>query len=84
MIKKVEKTNLGVNVRFTGNVKKEDIKSMVESCKSGECGCSCDSATFEKIESMEVAGDDGDVTISLNGKELSKEEIESAVEGCVL
>lgn len=82
MIKKVKKTESGVNVRFIGDVEKKKVEEMVESCKSGRCGCSCDPAMFEKIKGMDVDGNDGDVTIALKGVDLGKEEVEDAVKGC--
>lgn len=81
--KNVTKSPFGVNVKFSGDITKESVSNMVESCSNGSCGCDCDPKLFEKIEGMEVSGEDGNVTIGLKGA-IEVEEIQSAVEGCEL
>lgn len=75
--KEVSKTNSGVNIKFSGAVKKDSIVKMVQNCKSGTCECMSDS-TKEKIKDMQVSGDDGEVLLKLSG-EIAKEEIEAAL-----
>ena len=77
MNKNVLKTNQGVKISFTGAVEKKNIITMVENCKTGSCECMTDE-TKQKIENMEVSGEDGEVNLDLSG-EVSKEEIEAAL-----
>ncbi len=77
MQKKVEKTNQGVKINFTGVVQKQQIVKMVENCATGQCECMSD-ATKKKIKGMNVDGKDGDVSLSLTG-DVAKEEIEAAL-----
>jgi len=77
MNKDVFKTNEGVKISFTGEVEKQNIIKMVESCSTGQCECITD-ATKKKITNMEVSGKDGDVSLDLSG-DVSKEEIEAAL-----
>ncbi len=77
MEKKVEKTNQGVKINFTGVVKKQQIVKMVENCATGQCECMSDD-TKKKIKDMKVNGKDGDVSLNLTG-DVAKEEIEAAL-----
>lgn len=77
MNKDVKTTGHGVKISFTGEVKKQNIVTMVENCSTGACECMSDE-TKKKIQNMEVSGSDGDVELDLTG-ELSKEEIEAAL-----
>lgn len=77
MQKKLNLINNGVNITFTGDVKKQNIVKMVENCQTGQCECMSDE-TKKKIEAMEVKGIDGDVSLSLSGN-ITKEEIEEAM-----
>lgn len=77
MDKKVVETENGVHIFFTGEVKKQNIVSMVQNCASGQCECMNDE-TKQKITDMQVTGEDGDVNLGLSG-EISKEEIEAAL-----
>ncbi len=77
MNKKVNLMANGVNISFSGNVKKQNIVTMVENCQTGQCECMSDE-TKKKIEGMEVTGKDGEVSLALSG-DISKEEIESAL-----
>ena len=76
--KKVNATQTGVKISFTGEVKKENIVKMVENCATGQCECMSD-ATKKKIQNMEVKGEDGAVELELTG-EIEKEEIEAALQ----
>jgi len=67
----------GVNISFSGNVKKQNIVTMVENCQTGSCECMSDE-TKKKIEGMEVSGKDGEVSLALSG-DISTEEIELAL-----
>ena len=77
MQKNVNATANGVKINFLGEVKKEQIVKMVQNCATGQCECMSDE-TKKKIQSMEVGGKDGDVSLELTG-EVSKEEIEAAL-----
>ncbi|SFZ98545.1 hypothetical protein MNB_SV-5-1528 [hydrothermal vent metagenome] len=77
MKKDVSKTNEGVKISFIGEVKKQNIVTMVQNCQTGSCECMTDE-TKMKIKNMEVSGDDGEVQLNLTG-EISKEEIEAAL-----
>ena len=77
MIKKsVQTTANGVKVNFQ-NIKLETITTMVQNCAEGKCECMSDE-TKKKIQNMQVAGQDGQVELHLEG-EVSKEEIEAAL-----
>jgi len=78
MKKNVFKTADGAKIAFTGGVAKQQIITMVENCATGSCACMSDE-TKEKISSMEVAGEDGNVELKLTG-DVSKEELEEALE----
>ena len=77
MNKNVNTTNSGVKISFSGEVKKQNIVSMVENCSTGACECMSDE-TKSKIKNMQVSGKDGDVELDLTG-DISKEEIETAL-----
>jgi len=77
MKKTVFSTQNGVNITFSGEVKKQNIVQMVQNCAEGKCECMSDE-TKAKITAMEVKGEDGAVTLELGG-EVSKEEIEAAL-----
>jgi len=75
--KKVNATQTGVKISFTGVVKKENIVKMVENCATGQCECMSD-ATKKRIQNMEVKGEDGAVELELTG-DVAKDEIEAAL-----
>lgn len=75
--KDVSKTNSGVNIKFSGAVKKESVIKMVQNCKTGTCECMSDD-TKKKIKDMQVSGEDGEVLLELSG-EVEKSEIEAAL-----
>ena len=77
MQKKVNQTQNGVKIAFSGVVKKQNIVKMVENCATGQCECMSDE-TKAKIKNMEVSGKDGDVALDLSG-DISTEEIEAAL-----
>jgi len=77
MQKKVNQTQNGVKIAFSGEVKKQNIVKMVENCATGQCECMSDE-TKAKIKHMEVSGKDGDVALDLSG-DISTEEIEAAL-----
>lgn len=78
MIKKsVQTTQNGVKIDFK-NVKLETITTMVQNCAEGKCECMSDE-TKQKIQNMQVIGQDGKVELHLEG-EVSKEEIEAALQ----
>ena len=77
MQKNVFSTNNGVNIKFSGEVKKQNIVTMVQNCSTGKCECMSD-ATKAKIKDMQVDGVDGDVSLKLSG-DISTQEIEEAL-----
>ncbi|MEN4046092.1 hypothetical protein [Sulfurimonas sp. NWX367] len=77
MNRKVNKTDSGVKISFSGAVKKQNIVSMVENCATGKCECMSD-ATKSKIKNMSVSGKDGNVSLKLDG-DVSTQEIEAAL-----
>ncbi len=77
MKKNVFSTNNGVNIKFSGEVKKQNIVTMVQNCSTGKCECMSD-ATKAKIKDMKVDGVDGDVSLKLSG-DISTQEIEEAL-----
>jgi len=77
MNKTVNKIDTGVKISFTGEVKKQNIVSMVENCSTGKCECMSDE-TKKKISNMKVSGDDGKVELELSG-DVSTQEIEEAL-----
>ena len=79
----VNKVDNGVDINFVGSVEKSKIETMVGECSSGKCSCSCDTDMMSKIDGMSVDGINGDVTIHLKGNSLNKNEIETAVNGCL-
>jgi ABC-type transporter Mla MlaB component len=77
MQKEISKTQNGVKISFTGEVKKNDIVTMVQNCQSGQCECMSDT-TKQKIKDMHVSGADGSVALDLSG-DISQEEIKAAM-----
>jgi len=75
--KNVKATNSGVKISFLGEVKKQNIVTMVENCSTGACACMSDE-TKMKIKDMQVSGTDGSVELELTG-DINKEEIEAAL-----
>lgn len=67
----------GVNIKFSGAIKKSNVVEMVERCKTGKCDCMSDESK-EKIKDINVTGSDGDVELNING-DLDVEEIQRAV-----
>lgn len=78
-MKKAEVTRQlsGIRVAFGGDVAKQNVVSMVERCKTGQCDCMSDAAK-QKIEGLEVGGEDGNVSLNITG-DLPTEEIEAAL-----
>jgi len=77
MNKNVNTTQNGVKISFTGEVKKQNIVTMVENCSTGQCECMSDD-TKKKIQNMQVSGEDGSVELDLTG-DINKQEIEEAL-----
>ena len=77
--KNIFKTGEGIKVAFSGAITKESVEKMVENCATGSCECMSDSSKA-KIEDMQVSGIDGDVSITMVGESLTKEEIVAAVQ----
>ena len=77
MKKQVNKVESGVKISFMGEVKKQNIVTMVQNCSTGQCECMSDT-TKAKIKDMQVSGEDGAVELSLSG-DISTQEIEEAL-----
>jgi len=77
MKKNVFKIDSGIKIKFEGSVVKQNIVTMVENCSTGKCECMSDE-TKQKIQNIQVFGNDGDVSLELSG-DISKEEIEAAL-----
>ena len=77
MKKNVNTTSSGVKISFSGEVKKQNIVTMVENCATGKCECMSDD-TKKKIQNMQVTGEDGSVELDLTG-DIKKQEIEEAL-----
>ena len=77
MNKSVNMIKDGVKISFSGEVKKQNIVTMVENCSTGKCEC-MSNETKQKITNMKVSGEDGNVKLELNG-EISVAEIEKAL-----
>jgi len=75
--KEVSKIAGGVKIAFSGEVKKQNIVTMVQNCATGRCECMSDE-TKKKIGDMRVDGDDGAVDLTLRG-DIDTEEIEAAL-----
>jgi len=73
----VNKIDSGVIISFSGEVKKQNIVTMVENCSTGSCECMSDE-TKAKITNMQVSGNDGAVDLELSG-DISTKEIEEAL-----
>lgn len=78
-MKKAEVTRQisGIRVAFSGDIAKQSVVSMVERCQAGQCDCMSSDAK-QKIEGLEVRGEDGNVELTISG-ELTAEEIEAAL-----
>jgi len=77
MQKNVAKTKSGVSIKFQGVVHKQNIVKMVENCSTGKCECMSES-TKTKIKNMSVEGEDGNVSLNLDGT-VTTQEIEAAL-----
>ncbi len=67
----------GINIFFTDEVKKENIVSMVQNCKQGQCECMSEE-TKQKITNMEVTDKEGVVKLTLDGS-ITEIEIRQAL-----
>lgn len=77
MTKNVNATSNGIKISFTGEVKKQNIITMIENCATGSCECMSDD-TKKKIENIKVSGVNGDVKLDLTGN-ITEAEIEDAI-----
>jgi len=78
----VKNTNNGVKA-FLGGFKAEDIRAKVQECQEGSCSCACDPKMMEKIENIEVSGDENGTSITIRG-DVNAEELEPMMRGCLL
>jgi uncharacterized pyridoxal phosphate-containing UPF0001 family protein len=71
----------GVEVHVQGEVQKNKIEEMVDGCATGTHAC-CGPEFFAKVKSIGVTGGDGDVSIHVEGEEVTKEMIEENLSNC--
>jgi translation elongation factor EF-Tu-like GTPase len=77
----VSKNDTGVEIRVRGEVKKQKIEAMIGSCATGAHAC-CGPEFFAKVDSIDVAGTDGDVAIRINGAGVTEEMIRGNLAVC--
>ena len=77
---KISDTSRGADVHINGGVKFSEIEALAQSCSDGSCDCSPE--MMNKIDDIQVSGKDGDVKITLQGKEVNAKEIQSCMSGC--
>ena|GEM_PF-4466618 len=83
--KNITQTAQGVDIRFVGDIQKSKLEAMASGCnEGGTCSCECNSDMKNQIKSVEVSGNDGDVTISLTGENLEVAKIALAMQECDL
>ncbi len=68
----------GLKINFSQDIKKSEVIGMVERCQNGQCECMSD-AQKAKIENISVEGDNDNVSIRIETKELTSQDIESAL-----
>ena len=79
---KVTNTNSGVNAVLTGFDTKE-LSEKIAECQSGECACSCSPEIMQKIQNIEVSGQNNETTIRITG-DVKAEELEPMMKECLL
>lgn len=79
---KVQNTTSGVKATLTG-FNTEELSAKIDECKSGECSCSCDPSVMQKIENIEVKGEDGKTSITITG-DVDKELLKPMMKECLL
>ena len=78
MKKEIKKTNEGVKISFSGDVKKQNIVTMVQNCSKGKCECMSED-TKKKIKDIKVEGENGKIQLSLEGN-INIKEIQEAID----
>ena len=73
----VVKLENGVKISFSEDIEKQNVVEMVQRCQTGQCDCMSDESK-QKIEGMEVSGEDGNIKLSIKGN-LDIEEIREAI-----
>ncbi len=73
----VVKLENGVKISFSGDIEKQNVVEMVQRCQTGQCDCMSDESK-QKIEGMEVSGENGNIKLSIKG-DLDIEEIREAI-----
>lgn len=68
----------GVKITFSGAVAKQNVVEMVERCQSGKCECMIQE-TKDKIQDMEVTGEDGNIELVLKGDDIDPSEVKRAI-----
>lgn len=64
---KVAESDEGVDVHVQGDVQRDTVERMIESCGTGNESC-CGPEFFERVSDISVDGKDGDVTIHVSGQ----------------
>lgn len=77
----VSKSDTGVEVRVRGEVEKQKIEAMIGSCATGAHAC-CGPEFFARVDSIDVGGGDGDVSIRINGPDVTEEMVRGNLAVC--
>ncbi|MDA7816755.1 hypothetical protein N9A28_01040 [Sulfurimonas sp.] len=73
----VTAVNNGVKITFSGAVEKQNVVEMVQRCQTGQCDCMSDESK-QKIEAMDISGEDGNVELTIKG-DIDVNEIQNSV-----
>ncbi len=82
MKKHFTQSQQGVEVRLEGEVSKASLEKMAQECNSGACSCACDTTLKEQVRRVEVEGEDGNVTLMIQGDNLDAGLVAKAMESC--
>jgi hypothetical protein len=77
---KITNTDEGVAIEVTGDVKKDNVEQLTQSCSEGVCDCSPE--MLEQISSINTFGQDGNMTILLKSDTLNANEVSSCMSEC--
>jgi hypothetical protein len=77
---KITNTDEGVAIEVTGDVKKDNVEQLTQSCSEGVCDCSPE--MLEQISAIETSGKDGAMKISLKSDTLNADDVTSCMSGC--
>lgn len=75
-------TEKGIEVRLVGDVAKAQFEAMASGCNGGACSCECDSNMKAQVTGVSISGEDGDITLSIEGSGLEPEQVAEAMRHC--